>query len=110
MNDKRFPKILKGLAVCAGYVAAFLGLMAVKAALIILLCIGLLMGATRACLTEHASPHRRGEVVRYLESAYPEEDFVVSRHHKTVTKGAYPWRICGSGTAGLRICPKWCFM
>ena len=70
MNDKRFPKILKGLAVCAGYAAAFLGLMAVKAALIILLCIGLLMGATRACLTEHASPHRRGEVVRYLESAY----------------------------------------
>lgn len=61
MNDKRFPKILKGLAVCAGYAAAFLGLMAVKAALIILLCIGLLMGATRACLTEHASPHRRGK-------------------------------------------------
>ncbi len=85
MNDKRFPKILKGLAVCAGYAAAVLGLIAVKAALIILLCIGLLMGATRACLTEHASPHRRGEVVRYLESAYPEEDFVVSRHHKTLT-------------------------
>lgn len=85
MNDKRFPKFLKGLAVCAGYAAAFFGLLAVKAVLIILLCLGLLAGTMRACLTEHASPHRRGEVVRYLQSAYPEEDFVVSRHYETVS-------------------------
>lgn len=84
MNKKRFPNILKGLAVCAGYAAAFLGLLAVKAALIILLCIGLLAGAMRACLTEHASPHRRGEVTAYLRTMCPGEEIAVSRHHETL--------------------------
>lgn len=84
MDKNRFNKFLKGLAVCAGYAAAFLGLLAVKAVLIILLCMALLAGTLRACLTEHASPHRRGEVVRYLQTMCPGEDIVVARHHETL--------------------------
>lgn len=81
MNKDRLSKIFKGLAVCAGYAAALFGLLAVKAVLILLLCMALLAGGLRACLTEHASPHTRREVQEYLEWAYPGQDFTVARKY-----------------------------